>query len=255
MECVPAPACCYWIVSFSYYHVLSTEGKSSKNVHRKIMENYVSPCKVTMSKKVKWDIKYNLSRLYDTVSNNFCPILPQRGFLPCQNTHFFKEKLEWVLASHQSTAMKNNNIDEHSPFPPSVTVYISVCLVLLFLFIGVPFSVLFNLHTKFKAEAAADLLAMQIQFTNWTVVLRSHVAEFQFWCFHVIFRVQERQCHAQKAINGRKSDPEKFLLNVKMKWARANFLNSCFQCLLLLGVDIPKLIDLDWAGGCSDYLS
>lgn len=67
MECVPAPACCYWIVSFSYYHVLSTEGKSSKNVHRKIMEKYVSPCKVTMSKKVKWDIKYNLSRLYDTV--------------------------------------------------------------------------------------------------------------------------------------------------------------------------------------------
>lgn len=79
--------------------------------------------------------------------------------------------------------MKNNNIDGHFPFSPSVTVYISACLVLLFLFIGVPFSVLFNLHTKFKAEAAADLLAVEIQFTNWTMVLRSHVAEFQFLMF------------------------------------------------------------------------
>lgn len=172
----------YWIVLFSYYHVLSMEGKSIKNVHRKIMENYVSPCKVTMSKKVKWDIKYNLSRLYDTVTI-FVPYYLRGDFYHVKILVFFKEKLEWVLASHQSTAMKNNNIDEHSPFPPSVTVYISVCLVLLFLFIGVPFSVLFNLHTKFKAEAAADLLAMQIQFTNWTVVLRSHIAEFQFLMF------------------------------------------------------------------------
>lgn len=37
------------------------------------------------------------------------------------------------------------------------------------------------------------------------------------------------------------SDPEKFLLNIKLKWAWTKLLNSCFQSLVLLGTDIPKL--------------
>lgn len=37
------------------------------------------------------------------------------------------------------------------------------------------------------------------------------------------------------------SDPEKFLLNIKLKRARTKFLNSCFQSLVLLGAAIPKL--------------
>lgn len=132
-------------------------------------------------------------------------------------------------------------------FPPHLQWlhFISTCLVLLFLFMGVSFSsVLLDFPTKFRPEAAAELLAVGIQFTNGPVALKSHVAEFQFWHFARSFsRVQDRQCNEQLAIYRKKvgSDPEKFLLNIKMKWAWTKFLNSCFQSLMLLGVDIPKL--------------
>jgi len=61
-------------------------------------------------------------------------------------------------------------------------------LGLPFLFVGVPFfSILFDFHTKFKPEAAVELLAMPVQFTDWSTVFKSYVAVFQLLMFHKVF--------------------------------------------------------------------
>lgn len=118
-------------------------------------------------------------------------------------------------------------------------------LVLLFLFISVSFSVLFNLHTKFKPEAPGELLAVGIQFTNWPVVLKSSIAEFVPHIsldLSLEYEIETMQPTASYIWEKTwSSDPEKFLLNIKLKWAWTKFLNSCFQSLVLLGTDIPKL--------------
>lgn len=52
-------------------------------------------------------------------------------------------------------------------------------MVLLFLCTSVAFfTVLLNLDTKLKPEAAGELLAVGIQFANWSVVLKSSISEF-----------------------------------------------------------------------------
>lgn len=118
-------------------------------------------------------------------------------------------------------------------------------LVLLFLFINVSSSVLFNLDTKFKPEAPGELLAVGIQLTNWPVVLQSSIAEFvpgislDLSLENKIETMQPTASYIWEKTWS--SDPEKFLLNIKLKWAWTKFLNSCFQSLVLLGTDIPKL--------------
>lgn len=118
-------------------------------------------------------------------------------------------------------------------------------MVLLFLFASVSFSVLFSLHTKLKPEAAGERLVVGIQFTNWPVVLKSSIAEFVpdiSLDLSLEYKIETMQPTASYIWEKTwSSDLEKFLLNIKLKWARTKFLNSCLQSLVLLGTDIPKL--------------
>lgn len=84
--------------------------------------------------------------------------------------------------------MRSENVVECFHLLPSVTIYMPTSLGLPFLFVGVPFfSILFDFHTKFKPEAAAELLAMGVRFTDWPTVLQSYVAVFQLLMFHKVF--------------------------------------------------------------------
>lgn len=107
------------------------------------------------------------------------------------------------------------------------------------------FSVLSNLYTKFKPEAAGELFALGVHFANWPVVLESSIAEFVpdiSLDLSLEYKIETMQPTASYIWEKTwSSDPEKFLLNIKLKWAWTKFLNSCFQSLVLLGTDIPKL--------------
>lgn len=119
-------------------------------------------------------------------------------------------------------------------------------MVLLLLFTSISFfSVLFNLRTEFKPEAAGELLAVGIQFTDWPVVLKSSISEFVpdiSLDLSLEYGTETMQPTASYIWEKTwSSDPEKFLLNIKLKWAWTKVLNSCFQSRVLLGTDIPKL--------------
>lgn len=208
--------------------------------------------------KVRFPSKYNFSGNYGVECHNsflfkvnsvgiFFTMLKYLFARFCLSKYLFAQYLKsewWQAITIQQWKVKPQ--DGCFPSLPSVTAFNFHLLILMFLFISVSFfSVLFNLHTKFKSEAAGELLAVVIQRTNWPAVLKGSVAEFVpdiSLDLSLEYKIKTMQPAASYIWEKTwSSDPEKFLLNIKLKWAWTKFLNSCFQSLVLLGTDIPKL--------------